>query len=115
MYKATLPNYVDWTSQIDPASSQVSFDTLTRTVSWKIGDILSGAGYSSPAKQVFFQVAVNPSVGQIGTTPIVIKDQSVTGTDGLTGEISRVGAGNLDVKIEQDPGYVFGYDRVLGE
>lgn len=115
VYKATLPNYVDWTSQIDPASSQVSFDTLTRTVSWKIGDILSGAGYSSPAKQVFFQVAVNPSVGQIGTTPIVIKDQSVTGTDGLTGEISRVGAGNLDVKIEQDPGYVFGYDRVLGE
>jgi len=115
IYKTTLPNYVEWTSQTSPSSAQVSYDPLTRTVSWKIGDIPSGTGYSTPLKEVFYQVGFKPSISQIGSTPVVINEQSVTGTDGLTGGASKAAYGALNIKIEQDPAYVFGQDHVLGE
>ncbi len=115
VYKTTLPNYVEWTSQVSPSSAQVSYDPLTRTITWKIGDIPSGTGYSSPTKEAFYQVSFKPSISQVGTTPVVINEQSVSGTDGLTGGASKVGGGALNVKIEQDPAYVFGQDHVLGE
>lgn len=115
VYQTTLPNYVEWTSQVSPSSAQVTYDPLTRIVTWKIGDVPSGAGYSSPAKEMFYKVSFKPSLSQIGTTPIIIKEQTVSGTDGLTGEASKVGAPVMDVKIEQDPKYVFGQDHVLAQ
>jgi hypothetical protein len=115
IYKTTLPNYVEWTSQTSPSSAQVSYDPLTRTVSWKIGDIPSGTGYSTPLKEVFYQVGFKPSISQIGSTPVVVNEQMVTGTDGLTGGASKAAYGALNIKIEQDPAYVFGQDHVLGE
>lgn len=115
VYKTTLPNYVEWTSQVSPSSAQVSYDPLTRTVSWKIGDVPSGTGYSSPLKEVFYQVAFKPSLSQIGATPAVINEQNVSGTDGLTSGVSKAGAPSLSIKIEQDPAYVFGQDHVLAE
>ena len=115
IYKTTLPNYVEWTSQTSPSSAQVSYDPLTRTVSWKIGDIPSGTGYSTPLKEVFYQVGFKPSISQIGSTPVVVNEQMVTGSDGLTGGASKAAYGALNIKIEQDPAYVFGQDHVLGE
>ncbi len=115
VYKTTLPNYVEWTSQVSPSSAQVSYDPLSRTVTWKIGDIPSGAGYSSPTKEMYYQVGFKPSISQIRTAPIVTNEQSVSGTDGLTGGASKIIAKGLNIKIDQDPAYVFGQDYVLGE
>lgn len=115
VYQTTLPNYVEWTSQISPASALVSYDPLTRIITWKIGDVPSGTGYSSPAKEIFYQVAFKPSISQVGTAPIIIKEQTVSGVDGLTGGVSKAVDGALNIKIEKDPAYVLGQDHVLGE
>lgn len=115
IYTAVLPNYVEWTGQVSPKTSVISYDPLTRTVTWKVGDISPGTGYSSPAKEVAFQVSFKPSISQIGTAPIVIKSQSVSGTDGFTGDPVQISDSPLDIRIESDPTYQYGQDHVISQ
>lgn len=115
VYKTTLPNYVEWTGKVSPESAQVSYDPLTRQVTWKVGDLVSGTGYSSPAKDMAYQVSFTPSLSQVGQSPIITKEQSVSGTDSFTGEKIEGSDVPLTIKIDTDPNYQFGQDRVLGE
>ncbi|MEI8062067.1 MAG: hypothetical protein WCG97_02105 [bacterium] len=113
MYKTTLPNYVEWTGKVSPSTAQVSYDPLTRTVSWNIGDVTSGTGYSSPAKSMYYQVSFKPSVSQVSTAPTVIKEQSVSGTDAFTGDVIKTTGPIMDIRLESDPTYQYEQDHVL--
>ncbi len=113
VYTTTLPNYVDWTGQVSPQTSQVSYDPLSRIVTWNVGDVVSGTGYSSPAKEMYYQIAFKPGLSQVGATPIVTKEQSVAGIDSFTGDPIEGSDVPLDIKIDSDPQYEFGQDHVL--
>lgn len=61
-----LPTEATWINQTSPASADISYNTETREVVWDIGDIAAAAGFSGPAPEVYFQVAVMPSITNIG-------------------------------------------------
>jgi hypothetical protein len=75
---AVLPTYVDFVA----GQSGITYDTSTRTVRWTVGDIKGGVGYGTVApKIVNFQVALTPSVTQVGQSPALTGAAQLVGTD----------------------------------
>ncbi len=74
---AVLPTYVSFVA----GQSGVTFDQGSRTVTWAIGDLAAGVGYSSAAKTAAFQVLLTPSDSQVGNTPTLTGTAQLSGTD----------------------------------
>jgi hypothetical protein len=115
IYTATLPQYVEWISQVYPTNSPVTYNADKRQISWQIGDMQPGIGYLQSSKDFAFQVSFLPSVGQLGATPPIVLNQRIAGKDNFTGQITETQAGQLDIKIETDPKFKYGDDKVGGE
>jgi hypothetical protein len=76
---AVLPTYVTFVKAAE--GSGISYDTGSRTVRWDLGDVKAGVGYSSAARQGFFQVALTPSTSQVGLSPMLTGTAALSGTD----------------------------------
>ena len=76
---ASLPPYVQFL-QADPASG-ITYDKPSRIVSWNIGNIKAGLGYSAPALTGSFQVQLLPSSAQVGQAPTLTSDVGLVGQD----------------------------------
>jgi hypothetical protein len=81
---AVLPIYVKWLNVVSPDSEKIDYNAETGLVTWNIGNIPSGAGIISSAKEVSFQVSFLPSVGQIGTSPILTEEATLSAKDNFT-------------------------------
>jgi hypothetical protein len=115
VYTATLPQYVEWLDQVYPTNSPVSYNVDKRQITWQVGDMQPGVGYSASAKDFAFQVSFLPSLGQIGTTPPIVLNQRIVGKDNFTGKIIETRVNPLDIKIEKDPKFRYGDEKVGGE
>ena len=115
VYTATLPQYVEWLGQVYPENSPVTYNADKRQITWQLGDMQPGIGYSSSAKDFAFQVSFLPSVGQNGITPPIVLNQKVLGKDNFTGLVTVTTVDPLDIKIETDPQFKYGDDKVGGE
>ncbi len=112
VYRATLPQYVDWIGVTYPNNSGVKYNADTRELSWSLGDISAGTGFSSSPKEFAYQVSFLPSLGQLNKVPQIITKQSITGKDTFTGGIVEERAADLDTKIENDPAFKYGDEKV---
>lgn len=74
---AVLPPYVDFVE----GQSGVTYDSTTRSVTWTIGDVAAGAGWSGAADTAAFEVALDASASQSGTAPSLTGTAQLTGTD----------------------------------
>jgi uncharacterized repeat protein (TIGR01451 family) len=74
-----LPPYADFSPA--GASSGISYDQGSRTVTWSLGDLAQGVGYSSPARQAYFEVVLTPSSSQVGTAPALTGAAELQGQD----------------------------------
>ncbi len=102
---AALPTYMEWIGTVSPGGSPVAYDDTTRTVRWNIGQVPAGAGLSGPSKSVSFQVRLNASTSQIGTTPALILGTSVTTRDTFTGQTLTASRGAVTTLLQNDPGF----------
>ena len=107
---ATLPQYVTYVGS--DVGSGISYKASSRTVTWNLGDIKAGAGYSLPARVGTFQVALTPSVSQVGQNP------TLTGLAHFTGQ-DRFAQVGLDASVPgpttalaPEPGYLDSMGRV---
>ncbi len=85
--KTTLPSYVAWKGAISPssASSALSYNAVTREIIWNVGDIERGVGFTgTPPKEVAFQIAITPSLSQVGAMSDMTKPVVITATDSVT-------------------------------
>ena len=102
---AALPGYVEWLDQTTGAGT-VTFNETARTVTWRIGDI-----DANQSKIAAFQVSLLPSISQIGTTPTLLGEQRLRGTDRFTGSIVRTTKTALTSQLPAEAGY----DDRIGE
>ncbi|MBA3789226.1 hypothetical protein H0X32_02425 [Patescibacteria group bacterium] len=107
---AILPSYVTFTGKINPSDSSVTYDDTSRTVTWKVGDVQPGT-VSKPL-QAAFQVSILPSVSQVGTAPILIGNQTLTGTDRFTGTQVGTISPALSTQTPTDPAYQIQFGNV---
>lgn len=108
----TLPPYVSWNNLVSPSSESLTYDPLTNTVTWNAGTIRAGTGYGSSPREVSFHVNFLPSLGQVGTAPILIEETGVSGTDTFTSQSINFTRPALTTRISTDPMYKEGDDVV---
>lgn len=99
---ATLPPYMAWKNKIIPASA-ITFDPNTGEIVWNVGDMKAGVGYTSPAKEITFQVGFIPSANQAGQTPELVTNIAAEGHDKFTDLNLQVSVPSLTLKLEADP------------
>ncbi|MDP4020854.1 MAG: hypothetical protein Q8P58_02330, partial [Candidatus Adlerbacteria bacterium] len=83
LVSATLPVYVDFIAA--EAGSGVTYDEGSRTVTWNLGEVKAGAGYTLPARTGAFQVEIEPSTSQVGQSPALTSAPVLTGQDRFAG------------------------------
>jgi hypothetical protein len=86
-----IPNYVQYEGVFSPSTENVSYDSVTRILSWNIGTIATKTGYAgSKPKELAFKVSIIPSISQAGTSPVLVENITFKGVDSYTGtEISK--------------------------
>ncbi len=80
-----LPSGVDWTNKIYPSDEKITFNPRTNRVVWEIGDVPNGTGYFLPKREVRFQVAIRPSIEQVGSRINLLKKSVFKALDTFTG------------------------------
>lgn len=101
---AQLPAYVEWEDIFSPASENIAFNSTTNQVVWDIDTVPAGAGFSVPAKEIAFRLAVTPSLSQLGSSPVIIQQASVSGQDAFAGIELSDSASSLSTDLSDDPG-----------
>ncbi|MCK5059963.1 MAG: hypothetical protein KAR00_02355 [Candidatus Pacebacteria bacterium] len=109
---AKLPPYISWIGASSPLSENISFDAKNREVIWSVGNIEKGVGATLPAREVAFQLSFLPSLGQIGTIPVVVNTQTLSGKDLFTDTALEDTASPLTIWLVTDSGAVSGHERV---
>lgn len=74
-----LPAYVRFVGGRE--GETIIYESSSRTVRWNLGDIKAGAGYSTPARTATFQVTLTPSASQVGQTPLLTGNATLSGED----------------------------------
>ena len=112
---ARLPSYITWTGEVKPQSAEVTYNEDTGEVVWNVGTVKARTGYGSSPREVAFQISLKPSANQIGTSPVLINDASLTATDSLTGATVADNSSELTTDIRFDSGYKYGQDKVVAD
>jgi hypothetical protein len=114
-YVATLPSYVTWLGKVYPesAAANIKYNADKREITWSLGDIAPGTGFNSSAKEFAFQLELLPSVSQVGGAPVLVNSQRIAGTDVFTETIVESISPALDTRMEGDPGFLFGFEKVV--
>jgi hypothetical protein len=110
---AMLPPNVSWTGFTSPDSEKITYDKSRGEILWNIGEIKPGVGTTLPSREVSFQVAIIPSVSQIGLSINLINESTISGIDAFTG--ARVGETKPSVttNITSDSEYVENVGKVV--
>lgn len=101
--RATLPQGVELTGKLFPENASLTFDSQSREIVWSAGDLAAGAGISSPAVSIAFQVAFIPNSSQRGTTPQILGEARITGDDTWTLQSLSSSDVPLDTTLPDDP------------
>ena len=109
---ANLPSYIKWTDLASPSSEDITFNQSSGQVTWNIGSIGAGAGFTSPSREVSFQVSLTPSLSQVGTEPVLVNNIALTGTDTFTNTSVGSSGATVTTDIKSDPDYSPDYGKV---
>ena len=81
-----LPNNVTFTGrQTVSLGNAIEYDANSKTVTWSIKELAPTFAPSSKIIGIAFEVAITPNEDQIGTSPNLVFDTSLSGTDSWTG------------------------------
>jgi len=110
---AVLPPYVKWTGYILPSTEKINYDANSGQVIWDIGDMQSGLGTNSQAREVSFQVSITPSLSQVDQELNLINEVTISGIDVFSGQ--RVGGVKppTTTNIVSDPIYSQSVGKVV--
>ncbi|PCI21277.1 hypothetical protein COB64_00135 [Candidatus Wolfebacteria bacterium] len=111
--KATLPSYIRYVNAISPSSENVTFDSLSREVTWNVGTVNSGTGLLGGTKEVSFQIGFLPSLSQLGSSPVLISETVLSGRDTFTNTTIRSTKRQLNTLLTNDSGFASPQDRVV--
>jgi hypothetical protein len=111
--RAILPVYVKWGSAINSGTENLSFDPTTHEVIWKAGTVKANTGFGAGEREVSFSVVLKPSLSQVGSVPLLVREVYLTGTDAFTNMPLNSNGREVDTRLENDPNFVFGNERVI--
>lgn len=105
MVTATLPSYIEWIGNYSPSSEKLTFNEIGGELVWDVGNVSSGVGINKPTKEISFQVALTPSLSQVGKEPILVDNIKIEGGDVFTGTQNIYKANAVNTILATDPIY----------
>ncbi len=111
--RALLPVYVKWLSKVSPVGEDISYNSNTGEVVWRVGSVDSFTTNTGSRRQVSFQIAFEPSVSHIGQAPPLVQDTTLVGQDDFTGVNLTSTKPALSTRFSTDSGYRDGQDIVV--
>ncbi len=104
---ASMPAYMAW---LDRSSDDdaVVYNAANRTLTWEVGELKA-----NEYKEVWVQVALKPSLSQVGLIPTILESQRFRATDRFTGTSVRDEAPALTTSLTNDPNRELRDGRVL--
>lgn len=99
--------------QSSTGADEVIYDPALNTVTWNVGTLASGTGFGTPLREAVFQVALRPSIAQIGTAPSLVSGISFTGTDVFTGVPVNATHPNITTRLSSDSRFTQGDEVVV--
>lgn len=79
--RGKLPIYVEYVGTKSPSGESLTFNQTTKEVVWNVGNVKKGTGTNLPAKEVQFQVRLNPSEIHVGETLDLVQGIKYKGLD----------------------------------
>lgn len=110
--RAELPQGVVWKGETSPANEKISYNPDTRLVTWDIGSVTAGSGYTVSPKQVYFKVGFIPSVVQVGTAPNIVSEVDFVATDAYTNKQIEKTILPVTTRYNENS-FVFGKENVV--
>jgi hypothetical protein len=110
---AKLGPGVAWVGTPGVSGEDIAYNQSAGTITWDLGKIESGAGFSAPGREVAFQVALTPSLSQVGTAPVLVNSIVLNGSNMHTGQVVTVTNQPLTTRLVGDSTYVQGDDIVV--
>ncbi len=89
-------------SRTNDTSPAPVYDSRLKTITWNIGTLGGGAGVSNPPAESFFQIAVTPSINQVGFSVPLLKNVRFEGVDAITQEKLNMPVSNIDTSSVSD-------------
>jgi len=113
--KAILPQGIEWRNVYTSLSpgARLEYNERTKQVVWAIDKIPAGTGFLVPAYELIFQIALRPSLIQIGTSPVLIDESQLEARDSFTNEILESFDSAIDTTLPDDPSVGFGKGEVV--
>ncbi len=99
---AVLPNYIQWANKVSPTNEVYNYDENSRSFTWNVGSIPAGTGFTSSAKEIFFQVKFFPSLTQIGESPNLLRDVFFSAKDSFTGTDIKISGTIPNTRLSDD-------------
>lgn len=101
-----IPNYAKYEGMFSPNTENVSYDSVTRTVRWDIGTIPSKTGYmGNQSRKLALQVSIIPSISQVGSSPVLVDNILLEGTDSFTGTKFTIPSSSITTAIKDAKDY----------
>lgn len=101
----TLPSYARFMNVIDPTTESISFHEIGGLVIWNVGTLKAGIGGTTAPREVSFQIALTPSVTQIGKEAEIMGGIEFTGKDRFTGAEIHSNARPLTTRLSTEPSF----------
>jgi len=112
VFTAKLPPHVEWMDSFAPRDEQFLYDPADRKITWRVGDVPAGAGYSAPSVEAAFQLSLFPSLTQVQNDADLLLEPTLQYYDRFTGQNLQVADEKASTKIETDPLYRPGIEVV---
>ncbi len=111
--RSPLPSYVTWKGIWLPQEEDISFNSASGEVIWKVGFLKAGTGFLRPAREIAFQIGFIPGANQVGLSPELMGRVTAEGRDLFVDQALNVTAPGLTGQLEDDPKIDFNQARVV--
>lgn len=105
---SSLPAYVRWMGVVSPSSENISYNPVGGSIVWDAGEVKAGTGIKTSSREISFQVALLPSLTQVGDAPDLTSDVSITGIDRFTNSTLKDVESGVGTRLNTDPGFSSG-------
>ena len=107
---AELPSYVEWKAQTYPSNENISYNSATREVTWKVGAVQPGF---NTQRKAYFKIGFTPSVSHVNLAPPIVTQIKLRAEDSFAGTDLFKQIGQLTSSLLRDSGYNPASDRVI--
>jgi len=102
--RSSLPIYVKWGGLVSGNKEKISYNDVTREVTWDIGAVLPNTGINVN-REASFIISLKPSLTQVGSVPQLMKDIYLSGTDIFSNTLIKNNQRSITTSLTNDPNF----------